>query len=63
MKVLKESFRCDLCGRFESLGVTETNAETGLETRVCVHCVDLAVGLIASSDESEDPPKGGRWHG
>lgn len=53
MKATKEHFRCDLCGRFSNLGVTESYAvEHGrmvgmqAQSTVCVRCISNATALL-----------------
>lgn len=43
MRVLAEAFRCDLCGAFRDLGVTEDHTEgEDTRSRVCWECVQVA---------------------
>jgi len=57
MKVRTESFRCDLCGKFRSTGVTETRPNTpdgevgdgATETTVCAPCVSKASHVLAAA--------------
>lgn len=46
MKKLDTHFQCDLCGQFANRGATETNAQTGLETKICFACILAALELI-----------------
>ncbi len=56
MKATNEHFRCDLCGRFSNLGVTETyavdpKAKPGdiallSQNTVCVRCISNATALL-----------------
>lgn len=48
MKVQTTEFRCDLCGRHEKIGVTETQAtDEAHETKICAKCVARGVQHLA----------------
>lgn len=65
MKVVQSQFRCDLCGKFRNVGVTETRtpdeeavakgfSSSGIESKVCAPCVTQAQHLLAAAGcESE----------
>ena len=42
MERITERFRCDLCGRYSDLGVTETRAKDGQSTQICAGCLERA---------------------
>lgn len=61
MKIQTTKFRCDLCGEFRKVGVTESRPshsdEEGAEstqTHVCSECVTKAVKLLADRIEAEE---------
>jgi hypothetical protein len=62
VKAINHHFRCDLCGRFRKLGVTESyncdDQETALETTVCATCIRNATRLLLDALilVSGDPP-------
>jgi len=46
MKILERRFRCDLCGKFKSRGVTE-RFSVWMVTTVCGDCVKAAGELLS----------------
>lgn len=51
MKIIEEKFRCDLCKRFQALGVTESRRSTSpwyqaKSVSVCLDCVEKAAALL-----------------
>lgn len=66
MKVTSDHFRCDLCGKYSNLGVTESFASSAanslrVENTVCVRCIRDALvllvdGLLAVTSDSTAKP-------
>jgi hypothetical protein len=66
MKITEEKFRCDLCGRFQDVGVTESynlpaTPDLHAETEVCLDCIEKAAALLWFRSAklralAEDPP-------
>lgn len=49
MLVEQKRFKCDLCGKYRSLGVRETKAQNGEETVICGICIAEASDVIADA--------------
>ena len=64
MKATSNHFRCDLCGRFSDLGVTESynvgaSGDVRVENTVCVRCLTngltlMMEGLLAVTQSKPD---------
>lgn len=61
MKIRTEKFRCDLCGEFRKVGVTESEpahfedeGDASTQTNVCSSCITTAVKLLADRIETEE---------
>jgi hypothetical protein len=58
VKITTEYERCDLCGQFCDLAVTESynlpGTELACETTVCRTCIDQAAALFASSSTAPE---------
>jgi hypothetical protein len=59
MKLRTARFRCDLCGQFHMVGITETAPKSldddggvpGTSTSVCVSCIAKAGTIVAEAAE------------
>lgn len=59
MQLATDRFRCDLCGEFRTLGVTEDHpSRPQAQTRICVGCVGKACDLIQAHAAAGEPQGG-----
>jgi hypothetical protein len=64
VKVTSEHFKCDLCGRFSNLGVTESynvdggDVEMRCENTVCARCIGTAIHLFVDGLVEVAEPNG-----
>lgn len=55
MRTVSQRFRCELCGRFSSCGVVESDADAK-RTEVCAACVYTALKLLPCRPRDARPP-------